>query len=145
MKKILVAILIPIVASISGYYMFIWNPETTTTEAKINEIDSNIKEYKTNNTDKVEKKKSVKLKDSTKTFEENMINGDKNQINNYKNKLSVIDSALIDEYMDSKEDEDSIREMIRIFKYRLIEEDYNNVKLILNKYIDVNSLEKELS
>ena len=138
------AILILIVAIISGYYIFVWNPKTVATEARLNEDSLNVKDDESNITNKDEKKKSTILKDPSKTVAENMLNGDKDKINNYKNKLSVIDSALIDEYMESKDDENSVKEMIRIFKCRLVEEDYNGLKVILNKYMDVNSIEKEL-
>lgn len=144
MKKALMAILILVATSVSGYYVFVWTPKAVATEAKVDEDDLNIKNDKINVTNEDKKKKTSIIKDPTKTVGENMLNDDKEKINEYKNKLSVIDSALVDEYMESKDDENSIKEMVRIFKGRLGEGDYNSFKLILNKYIDVNSVEKEI-
>lgn len=141
MKKMIMALAILLTTSVSGYYIFVWNPKSVAVEANVEEKeDITTKESEKNKENVL---KSI-MKDSNKSIAENMISEDKDNIKQYSQKLSVIDSALIEEYMNGKLDETSVKEMVRIFKNRFDEDQYKEVKTIFSKYIDINSIEKML-
>lgn len=67
---------------------------------------------------------------------------EKSKIISIINKLSSVDTEKIKEILYNKGENEGAKEVIKILKLRLLEEDYNNIKVILSPYINIELLEE---
>lgn len=63
----------------------------------------------------------------------------------YASKLSNFDYATIKDILDNGDEVEGTKDIIKILKSRLKEEDYNEVKKILSPYINVDKVEEYIS
>ncbi|MDQ0148802.1 hypothetical protein ACFO6R_00365 [Eubacterium multiforme] len=67
---------------------------------------------------------------------------EKSKIISIINKLSSVDTEKIKEILYKKGENEGAKEVIKILKLRLVEEDYNDIKVILSPYINIELLEE---
>lgn len=145
MKKIILSFILMITTIISGYFIFVWSPKAVTTESKVVQGDGNIQSKGDNDSIEENEKYKKVVKNIGKTMDESLLDEDKAELYKYINNFSVTDVALIEEYMNTTNDYNSIKEMLRIFKGRLGNKEYGEVRAILSKYIKVDIIEKEIN
>lgn len=146
MKKIILSFILMITTIISGYFIFVWSPKAVTTESKVVEGYGNLQSKGDNaSVEEGNEKYRKVIKNIGKTIDESLLDEDKTELYKYINNFSVTDVALIEEYMNTTNDYNSIKEMLRIFKGRLGSKEYGEVRAILSKYIKVDIIEKEIN
>ena len=109
------------------------------------ENQDNLVSNKDNSSKKVEKKESISVfKVNKHTLLQNLPVKDKFKLLYMCKGLSTIDMANIKEYMKSSNEIEASSEIFKILRQRLSKEDYNEIKKILNPYVNIEYIENNM-
>lgn len=91
---------------------------------------------------KKEEAKSV-FKVNYKSIEDSLSSMDKAKLLFIENKLSTVDEGRVKDYLSDNDHEEGVKKVYKLLKQRLNEDDFNKVKEILERYINIDVVENQ--
>lgn len=133
MKKAILILLFVIISIVPVYFLFIWNPQDSVSNAykddKSIEVSSNI-----DNSSGINKEYKDTDEESKITMLSKISEGDRNNIDKIINKLSIIDIVKINNYMTKEDINKGINDILQLTKKRLKQNEFEKIEKIINKY-----------
>lgn len=133
MKKVILILLFVIISIVPVYFIFIWNPEDSVSNAYKNnksiQVSSNIDDLEGLNTEDKNIDEESKVTMLSKISE-----GDRNNIDKIINKLSIIDIIKINDYMTKEDINKGINDILQLTKKRLKQNEFEKIQKIIKKY-----------
>lgn len=133
MKKVILILLFVIISIVPVYFIFIWNPEDSVSNAYKNnksiQVSSNIDDLEGLNTEDKNIDEESKVTMLSKISE-----GDRNNIDKIINKLSIIDIIKINDYMTKEDINKGINDILQLTKKRLKQNEFEKIEKIIKKY-----------